>query len=99
MHRQILGYSRRDSASSMFANNAIDIFDALLRKNIFLLVLQHILFFSFKTIIYKMKTDIFVTVVFVTFRFCYTGGALRNVQATKCFVCTTNICKICHCKT
>ena len=28
-------YSRRDSASSMFANNAIDTFDALLRKNIY----------------------------------------------------------------
>ena len=35
MHRQILGYNRRDSASSMFANNAIDTFDALLRKNIY----------------------------------------------------------------
>ena len=35
MHRRILGYNRRDSASSMFANNAIDTFDALLRKNIF----------------------------------------------------------------
>ena len=34
MHRGILGYSRRDSASGMFANNAIDTFDALLRKNI-----------------------------------------------------------------
>ena len=34
MHRRILGYSRRDSASGMFANNAIDTFDALLRKNI-----------------------------------------------------------------
>ena len=32
MHRRIWGYSRRDSASSMFANNAIDKFDALLRK-------------------------------------------------------------------
>ena len=28
-----LGYSRRDSANSMFANNDIDTFDALLRKN------------------------------------------------------------------
>ena len=35
MHRRILGYSRRDSASGMFANNAIDTFDALLRKNIY----------------------------------------------------------------
>ena len=35
MHRRILGYNRRDSASSMFANNAIDTFDALLRKNIY----------------------------------------------------------------
>ena len=35
MHRRILGYSRRDSASNMFANNAIDTFDALLRKNIY----------------------------------------------------------------
>ena len=35
MHRRILGYSRLDSASSMFANNAIDTFDALLRRNIY----------------------------------------------------------------
>ena len=35
MHRRILGYSRRDSASGMFADNAIDTFDALLRKNIY----------------------------------------------------------------
>ncbi|KAK2192621.1 hypothetical protein NP493_26g07049 [Ridgeia piscesae] len=35
MHRRILGYNRRDSASSMFGNNAIDTFDALLRKNIY----------------------------------------------------------------
>ena len=35
MHTRILGYNRRDSASSMFANNAIDTFDALLRKNIY----------------------------------------------------------------
>ena len=35
MHRRILGYSRRDSASGMFASNAIDTFDALLRKNIY----------------------------------------------------------------
>ena len=35
MHRRILGYSRRDSASCMFANNAIDTFDAVLRKNIY----------------------------------------------------------------
>ena len=35
MHRRILGYNRRDSASSMFANNAIDTFDALLRKNMY----------------------------------------------------------------
>ena len=35
MHRQIFGFNRRDSASSMFANNAIDTFDALLRKNIY----------------------------------------------------------------
>ena len=35
MHRRILGYSRRDSASGMFANNATDTFDALLRKNIY----------------------------------------------------------------
>ena len=35
MHRRILGYNRRDSANSMFANNAIDTFDALLRKNIY----------------------------------------------------------------
>ena len=35
MHRRILGYSRRDSESGMFANNAIDTFDALLRKNIY----------------------------------------------------------------
>ena len=35
MHRRILGYNRRDSASNMFANNAIDTFDALLRKNIY----------------------------------------------------------------
>ena len=34
IHRRILGYNRRDSASSMFANNAIDTFNALLRKNI-----------------------------------------------------------------
>ena len=35
MHRRILGYSRRDSASGMFPDNAIDTFDALLRKNIY----------------------------------------------------------------
>ena len=35
MYRWILGYSRRDSASGMFANNDIDTFDALLRKNIY----------------------------------------------------------------
>ena len=35
MHRRILGYSRRDSASDMFASNAIDTFDALLHKNIY----------------------------------------------------------------
>ena len=35
MHRRILGYSRRDSASGMFTNNAIDTFDAPLRKNIY----------------------------------------------------------------
>ena len=35
MHRRILGYSRRDSVSSMFANNTNDTFDALLRKNIY----------------------------------------------------------------
>ena len=35
MRRRIWGYSRRDSASGMFANNAIDTFDALLRKNIY----------------------------------------------------------------
>ena len=35
MHRRILGYRRRDSASGMFANNAIDTFDALLCKNIY----------------------------------------------------------------
>ena len=35
MHRRILGYSRRDSASGMFANNAINTFDTLLRKNIY----------------------------------------------------------------
>ena len=29
MHRRILGYNRRDSASSMFANNAIDTFDLI----------------------------------------------------------------------
>ena len=34
MNRRIVGYSRRDSASSMFANNAIDTIDALLCKNI-----------------------------------------------------------------
>ena len=34
MHKRILGYSRRDSASGMFASNVIDTFDALLRKNI-----------------------------------------------------------------
>ena len=32
---RILGYSRRDSASGMFANNGIDTFDALLRKSIY----------------------------------------------------------------
>ena len=32
MHRRILGYCRRDSASGMFANNDID---TLLRKNIY----------------------------------------------------------------
>ena len=35
MHRRILGYSRWDSASGMFADNAIDTFVALLRKNIY----------------------------------------------------------------
>ena len=30
-----MGYNRWDSASNMFANNAIDTFDALLRKNIY----------------------------------------------------------------
>ena len=35
MRRRILGYSRRDSASGMFASNAIDTFDALLHKNIY----------------------------------------------------------------
>ena len=35
MYRRILGHSRRDSASGMFASNAIDTFDALLRKNIY----------------------------------------------------------------
>ena len=35
MHKRILGYSRRVSANGMFANNAIDTFDALLRKNIY----------------------------------------------------------------
>ena len=35
MHRRILGYSRWDSAGSMFANNAFDAFDALLHKNIY----------------------------------------------------------------
>ena len=33
MQRWILGYSRR--ASDMFADNAIDTFDALFRKNIY----------------------------------------------------------------
>ena len=34
MHRRILGYNRWDSASNMFVSNAIDNFDASLRKNI-----------------------------------------------------------------
>ena len=41
MHRRILGYNRRDSASSMFPNNAIDTFDAILRKNIYGLKKPH----------------------------------------------------------
>ena len=35
MHRRILGYNRWDSASNMFVSNAIDNFDASLRKNIY----------------------------------------------------------------
>ena len=35
MHRWILEYSRRDSASGMLVNNVIDTYDALLRKNIY----------------------------------------------------------------
>ena len=35
MRRRILRYSQRDSASGMFANNAIDTVHALLRKNIY----------------------------------------------------------------
>ena len=34
MHRRILGYNRWGSASNMFVSNAIDNFDASLRKNI-----------------------------------------------------------------
>ena len=48
MRRQILGYSRWDSASSMFANNAIDTFDALLRKNIY----------GLKKLIFNIKIDL-----------------------------------------
>ena len=47
-HRQILGYNRWDSASSMFANNAIDTFDALLRKNIY----------GFKKRIFNINNDL-----------------------------------------
>ena len=47
-HRQILGYNRRDSMSSMFANNAIDTFDALLRKNIY----------GLKKLIFNIKNDL-----------------------------------------
>ena len=35
MHRRILDYNRWDSASNMFVSNAIDNFDASLRKNIY----------------------------------------------------------------
>ena len=35
MHRRISGYSRRDSANGMYANNTIDTFHVLLRKNIY----------------------------------------------------------------
>ena len=48
MHRRILGYNRRDSASSMFADNAIDTFDALLRKNSY----------GLKNRIFNLNTDL-----------------------------------------
>ena len=47
MHRRILGYSRRDSASGMFANNPIDTFDTL-RKNIY----------GFKRRIFNINNDL-----------------------------------------
>ena len=38
MHRRILGYNRWDSASNIFVSNAIDNFDANLRKNIYIVL-------------------------------------------------------------
>ena len=55
MHRRILGYSRRDSASGMFANNAIDTFDALLRKNIY----------GFKRHILNINNDLIRVIIYV----------------------------------
>ena len=56
MHRRIWGYSQRDSASGMFANNAIDTFDALLLKNIY----------GFKRRIFNINND-FIRVMYNCF--------------------------------
>ena len=48
MYRRILGYNKWDSASNMFVNNAIDNFDANLRKNIY----------RFKQQVYKIENNL-----------------------------------------
>ena len=73
MHRRILGYSRRESASGMFANNAIDTFDALLHKNIY----------GFKRHIFNINNDL-IRVMYSCTRDYIRRERVRLFRTTNC---------------